>query len=234
MKKIISVLLIITTLFAFSLTCFALMTPEDEEEIRKELVEKACSDFSDLWPETQNINFIARVYYYGLMVGDNTNQWKPDRIMTKAELIVLYYKLFNNVVSYYFDEPDDSIILPFNDVNGTEYYCDALKVMYKNGIIVGNEKREFEPNRLMRAEEATAIFGRIIDFFDRDVDKPGSSNLLYADEISDWALKDCIRLPNIERNGVFDFNKSHPRLFVRRNELAEVSLWFYSLHNPIG
>lgn len=112
----------------------------------------------------------------GLVTGDETTSLGLKNEVTRAEYTVLLMRMLGETAS------TDSGV-SFNDVNGNEWYADAVYRAAELGIVEGSDGN-FRPNDKITREEMAVIAMRAVG------DVSGTESVEFADEseISDWAL----------------------------------------------
>jgi len=90
-----------------------------------------------------SVNYVADK---GIMQGTSSTKFEPKTNLSRAMGVTLLYRVAGN--------PSVSgITLPFNDVKGGQWYTDAVKWAYKNGIVTGKTKTSFATNDNITTDE---------------------------------------------------------------------------------
>ena len=100
--------------------------------------------------------------HFAYIVGYPDGEIRPNGNMTRAEVATVFYRLVNDVVrDVYFTQVNQ-----FSDVQGGQWFNNAISLMSSLGILQGYEDSTFKPNvAITRAEMATicARFARAFD-----------------------------------------------------------------------
>lgn len=87
----------------------------------------------------------------GVSQGIGGGAFGHDRLMTRAEIATVLWRLF--------DEPPPSAPAPFDDVPAGSFYADAVAWLYEQGITTGTSPTGFSPDALVnRAQIATFLW----------------------------------------------------------------------------
>jgi len=113
MKKLISIILATVMLISVSVSVSA-------------------ASFRDVkssdWYYT-SVNYVADK---GIMQGTTSTRFSPNKTLTRAMGVTLLYRVAGS--------PSVSGSHPFSDVKNGQWYTDAVKWAYKNGIVTGNRQ----------------------------------------------------------------------------------------------
>ncbi len=96
-----------------------------------------------------SVNYVAE---QGIMNGTSSTKFSPKASLTRAMGVTLLYRVAGS--------PSVSgVTIPFTDVKGGQWYTDAVKWAYKNGIVTGKSDTFFHINgNITRAEFATILY----------------------------------------------------------------------------
>ncbi len=96
-----------------------------------------------------SVNYVADK---GIMNGTSSTKFSPKASLTRAMGVTLLYRVAGS--------PSVSgVTIPFTDVKGGQWYTDAVKWSYKNGIVTGKSDTYFHINgNITRAEFATILY----------------------------------------------------------------------------
>jgi len=161
-KKLISSILVVVMLLATVITVNA-------------------SSFKDIKSSDWFYSSVNYVADKGIMQGTSSTKFEPKTNLSRAMGVTLLYRVAGN--------PSVSgITLPFNDVKGGQWYTDAVKWAYKNGIVTGKTKTSFATNdNITRAEFAT-ILNRYSDFMKYRLPVNRADTVADSSKIPDWAF----------------------------------------------
>jgi len=96
-----------------------------------------------------SVNYVAD---QGIMQGTSNTKFSPKASLTRAMGVTLLYRVAGS--------PSVSgVNIPFTDVKGGQWYTDAVKWAYKNGIVTGKSATYFHTNgNITRAEFAAILY----------------------------------------------------------------------------
>jgi len=96
-----------------------------------------------------SVNYVADK---GIMNGTSNTKFSPNKSLTRAMGVTLLYRVAGS--------PSVSgVSIPFTDVKGGQWYTDAVKWAYKNGIVNGKSATYFATNaNITRAEFVTILY----------------------------------------------------------------------------
>ena len=139
-----------------------------------------------------------------IMQGTSSTKFSPKASLTRAMGVTLLYRVAGS--------PSVSgVNIPFTDVKGGQWYTDAVKWAYKNGIVTGKSNTYFDTNgNITRAEFAT-ILNRYSDFQNYTLPSTRSDFVTDVAKIPSWAFVSVntmykAEIINGRNGGVFDPN----------------------------
>lgn len=89
----------------------------------------------------------------GLFTGTSSNTFSPNEPMSRAMIATVLYR--------YAGSPDASDLLnPFDDVASGQWYTDAIKWAFANGVVLGYSSTMYGPNDKATREQLAAILWR--------------------------------------------------------------------------
>jgi len=100
----------------------------------------------------------------GLLSGDSSGQYAPNRAITRSEFVALIDRLFH----FPADVNPDQL---FSDVRADAWYSGALMRAYHAGIIKGVSVNKFSPQAFITREDATVIVARAFQLKGNDEGK---------------------------------------------------------------
>ena len=129
---------------------------------------------------------VLYAYNHGLMTGTSASPmlFSPNDAMTRGMVVTVLYRLQNAVPSIYYENP-------FDDVDESQWYAEAVKWAYHNGIVAGYGHDQFGPNDNITREQMAAILYNYCVWKGIDVSVGEDTNILsYEDafEISEYAI----------------------------------------------
>lgn len=130
------------------------------------------ADAADHWAKGTIDLWHAR----GIIQGEENNEFKPDRGLTRAEWVALVNRIF---------QLQGGAALSFTDVQAGDWYAKEVQAAAGAGYITGYEDHTFKPGALLTREEAAVMISRILAL------KEDSPSAAFRDEsgISGWAVK---------------------------------------------
>lgn len=128
-------------------------TLEDAEpatEIKEEIVEEDCGNFTDVKPSHKLCVAIGFVQEKGIFSGYSDGTFKPQQKINRAELLKVIFTTFQK-------EPADSSALTFKDVDNKAWYAPYIAVAKSLGIVAGYPDGTFKPEQTVSKIEAYKI-----------------------------------------------------------------------------
>ena len=167
------------------------------------------ASFSDVkssdWFYT-SVNYVADK---GIMQGTSSTNFAPTTSLSRAMGVTLLYRVAG--------KPSVSgVNIPFNDVQSGQWYTDAVKWAYKNGVVNGKSSTVFGTNdNITRAEFAT-IVNRYSDSMNYKLPSNRSDFVKDVAEIPSWAFAAVTvmykaEIINGKSGGIFDPNANITR-----------------------
>lgn len=168
------------------------------------------SDISNCWAK----NAITELAKEKIITGNGNNMYLPDNYITREEFVALISRMLN--LSAKFDAK-----LPFNDVNESAWYYDAVMAAYQNGVVNGKGSNLFGIGEYITRQDIVVIFNNILK---RKNIETTASNVDFADYdyISEYA-KDSVA--NIASVGVitgYEDKTFRPMQNATRAEVANM------------
>ncbi|MBP1993061.1 DUF4838 domain-containing protein [Paenibacillus eucommiae] len=119
----------------------------------------------------------------GLIQGYGDNEYRPDRLATRAEFVVLMNQIFQCAQS--------TGGQPFADVQTNAWYAEDVSNIYAAGIIEGVGGGKFEPEAQISREDAAVIVARAFRIAFNSKDNQGTAVAEFTDynQISSYALE---------------------------------------------
>ena len=190
MKKVISTVLAVVMLLTTVITVNA-------------------ASFSDVKSSDWFYSSVNYVADKGIMQGTSNTKFAPKASLTRAMGVTLLYRVAGT-------PSVPGVNIPFTDVKGGQWYTDAVKWAYKNGIVTGKTKTSFATNdNITRAEFAT-ILNRYSDFMKYTLPSTRTDFVTDVAAIPSWAFAAVTvmykaEIINGKTGGVFDPNANITR-----------------------
>lgn len=99
--------------------------------------------------------YLENLYNYGIMRGDLSGNFNPDKYITRAECV----SMINRALGYNEFQRGK---LPFNDIKGTEWYADDIAIAYARGYFSGTSKNTAGAEGNLTREQAASLICRNI------------------------------------------------------------------------
>ena len=115
------------------------------------------NDIAGHWAET----VVAKWSDNGIISGFPDGSFRPNEAVTRAQLAVIIDNIFK------FTTKAD---MYFSDVNGSEWFADAVAKCSQAGIISGNPNGTFEPNKPVTREQAAKMIAEAFKLTAADAD----------------------------------------------------------------
>lgn len=139
--------------------------------------------YTDVFPVDWFYDAVMYVTGIALMKGTGDGVFSPNAAMSRAMLVTVLYRLEGEPVV------DDENDIPFTDVNGGEWYTNAILWAAENGIVNGYEDGAFGIDDPVSREQTVAILFRYAKTKDLDINAVADlSGYADVDDVSDWAL----------------------------------------------
>lgn len=151
-KRILSVLS--AAALSFSL-CIPLAGAASFPDIEGHEAEAAINLFADL----------------GILKGDETGNFHPDRTITRSEMCAILNRVFS-----YTERAENT----FPDLDETKWYADDMLRLNAQGIVLGDDKGNINPLTTIRWDEALTMISRAFGL-------PVDPELSLAYEVPQWA-----------------------------------------------
>lgn len=118
----------------------------------------------------------------GLMSGISDNEFGPALLTNRAMLVTILWRMEGS--------PSTNYAAGFTDINGDDYYYNAVLWAAENKIVSGISETSFDPNGNITREQLAAILYRYAVYKGYDVSQGGMAIREFDDyeEISEYAL----------------------------------------------
>lgn len=162
-------------------------------------------------------NDVMYCYEHNIMLGVGNGKFAPEKNTTRAEVAQAMYRLLKG--------SETSWVEPFTDVNPSDWFAVAVNWCYANGIVNGDSKTTYSPNKNVTREQVVAILFRSAKSMNKDTSGGYYGNFADASTVSDYAIEAWGWSVNHkiimgERVGYYDYLK--PQRNITRAELAAV------------
>ncbi len=162
------------------------------------------TDIDDTNPDFHNVKMLSQT---GVIRGNEKGEANIYANVTRAEAVAMVMRFIGLESMPKTDETEN-----FEDVLKDDWFYNVVMSAYKCGIIQGDSKTTFSPNRDVTREEITVMTSRALQYADLRCPARGTDNIADKDKISDWA-KDAYDY--IGRNYVSDPDATDPENPVR-------------------
>lgn len=148
------------------------VTPKPTSEPSKK---DKISDIENHWAE----EYITRLHTNGIIDGYEDGSYKPDKPLTRAELVKMLISAFGETSEY---------TGGFTDVNSGDWFSGYVGAAVKKDFISGYDDGSFKPDNCVTREEAAVILTREYESLN-SLKSQGTDLSIYTDssDISDWA-----------------------------------------------
>ncbi|MBP1988532.1 DUF4838 domain-containing protein [Paenibacillus eucommiae] len=169
---IMTICMLISMILPLSSTALANNSEPDDNGLDR-------SDLAGHWAKPVMGKWIDQ----GLIQGYGDNEYRPDRLATRAEFVVLMNQIFR------FTQSTEG--QPFTDVQTNAWYAEDVSRIYAAGIVEGLGGGKFEPEAQISREDAAVIVARAFRIAFASEDNQGSAGAGFTDydQISSYALE---------------------------------------------
>ncbi|MDN3448980.1 S-layer homology domain-containing protein [Planococcus sp. APC 3906] len=115
---------------------------------------KRATPFSDVSPSSFASGYIASAAAEGIVIGFPGMTFKPEDPVTRGQTAVILDRAF-----YFADAPDNT----FSDVDGDEYYFDAISRLAYAGVAKGYPDNTFKPDLNVSRVHFAAFLARTVE-----------------------------------------------------------------------
>ena len=111
--------------------------------------------YNDVNPDGWYVPGVAMMTDLGIMSGKEDGIFEPDNTMIRSEMAQVMYKMLADP-----EEDLSDVELPFTDVSEDHWAINAIKWCYKHGIVSGDTKSTFAPDKPILREEFVSMLYR--------------------------------------------------------------------------
>lgn len=178
-------------------------------------IEYSFKDINNLWNREQ----VDKLAELGIIKGNEQNKFLPGDYTKRSHMTAFISRALDLTASQPYEQQ-------FNDVDGSEWFVNALTASVEEGIIQGKDDGSFSPNENVTREQAAAIIRRSLNVVGIDeykLDRTKTVNSFHdSDQIGDWAKEDVEFLYQIgiisgKSDGSFD-----PKGNLTRAQMAKM------------
>jgi len=120
---------------------------------------KSANVFSDVAPGSPYSDIIESVIYYGFTIGVTDDQFAPDTLLTREDMVTLASKMFELKNGYQLDGG----FLRFKDMNEIAPYAkEAVQAMEAAGYVSGYDDNTFKPKKTVTKAEAVSVIKKML------------------------------------------------------------------------
>lgn len=157
---------------------------------------------------------------HDIMIGNQNGQYEPEKHVTRAQ--------FATFLARALDLPKVKDSTSFKDIKSDDWYYDVVISASHYGLILGDDKGNFNPNRPINRQEMAVMIKRAMDFKGYDVNVR-THYFKDSPSIQDWAYNDIQSVVSMnimvgKAGNVFEPFKTATR--------AEAATVIYRLLNP--
>ena len=190
--------------------------------LKKEL---ANTPFTDVYADDWYASAVEYTYNKGILLGTSETTFNPNTQLTRGMLVTILHRMNG--------KPTPTIQNPFNDVDKSQYYYDAVLWAAENGIIHGYDdgSGNFGPDDKITRQDIAVIIRNYTEFKGINTNYTTSlSSFSDANSVSDyaksavqWAVRTGVITGNDEENG----KTLTPHRNATRAEAASIMLKYY-------
>lgn len=176
--------------------------------------------FTDVGENHWAYSVIKEAVDAGYFAGVSDTEFAPEAVLTRAMLVSIMARAAGV-------DLDDSQATEFDDVPAGTWYTGAVAWAAKNGVVYGNGKGSFAPNRPATRQETAAIFYRFLKLMGKTLEqKEEEKSFTDKADIADWA-KDSVKV--MQMAGVlsgYPDDTFRPLNYLTRAEAASLLVRF--------
>ncbi len=144
------------------------------------------ASFYDVTDSDWHLEAIEYVTANNLMEGDGEGNFHPNQLLTRAEAVMLLYRLAGS--------PTAEPIAQFQDVARDAWYADSVFWAYQQNIVRGTSREMFSPSTSVTREQLAVFINNYIET--QEIEIQMTENAMYR-------VKDCWLISRYAERGVF-------------------------------
>ena len=191
-------------------------------KLKKEL---ANTPFTDVYADDWYASAVEYTYNKGILLGTSETTFNPNTQLTRGMLVTILHRMNG--------KPTPTIQNPFNDVDKSQYYYDAVLWATEKGIVHGydDESGNFGPDDKITRQDIAVILRNYTEFkgintnYTTNISSFADADLVsdYAKSAVQWAVRTGVITGNDEENG----KTLTPHRKATRAEAASIMLKYY-------
>lgn len=146
--------------------------------------------FVDLEANAWYLNAVDYVVSNNIISGIDDKFFGPEIVTTRGMLATALYRHAGS--PSYIQNAEYADVVPYTDIDQSQYYCGAVSWGTINGILTGYENGTFRPNNSITREELAVILYRYAKFMKLDTGAGNGTDagcFIDASDISDYAVE---------------------------------------------
>lgn len=178
----------------------------------------AYTDTEGHWAEKE----ITNLSLNGIISGYSDNSFKPNKNMTRAELVTVINRLLGNNIQ-------NTKYVP--DINAKDWFYTEIRKGIQSGVIQGNAEGYVRPNDMVTREEAIVMLQRAL--------VPVTSNVIACDyidsnKISEWSRQSVNTFLKEGYIAGYTDNTIRPQNYITRAEVVKIIENIIDLYASLG
>lgn len=137
--------------------------------------------FSDYDPVHYEFSVMETLAQLGVILGNEKGEAKPFDNVTRAEAIAMIMRMLGLGTEINYE-------LKFEDVNKSDWFYSTIAAANKCGLVLGDSKKTFAPNRNVTREEIVVMISRAMEYASLAKMKNGIYAASDIESISEWAV----------------------------------------------
>ncbi len=151
------------------------MTEEKSSRLSRKNRVTEVSPFVDVSIEDENYPYIKEAFEKGIIQGDLSGRFEPNKSLTKAQAISILVR----ALGFENRAPAPGYYLTFSDNSQIPVWAkDSIYVARELGIVSGDNANNILPNKQMTRAEASSMLVRFLEFLEKDLQRDYRENIL--------------------------------------------------------